>query len=187
MSGVVRELSNMQNCQSPVSMSQWVSEWHTIISARDVGASENPMQKQKTQLWQKPLLPPLRHPNTHLNMIQESGQFHLFALNEQHQVSPHGRETHFWSKERCVFWNFLRLSAETFQKLNLHQCFLSSSESPKTRTCGWLLRNNFLWPSFIPAPRKGSVHFTKAGFGWRAGNISQIQITNKMIFHCLRL
>ena len=93
----------MQNCQSPVSISQSVSEWHTIISARDVGASENPMQKQKTQLWQKPLLPPLRHPNTHLNMIQESGQFHLFALNEQHQVSLHGRETHFWSKERCVF------------------------------------------------------------------------------------
>ena len=34
---VVRELSNMQNCQSPVSMSQPV----TTINARDASASEN--------------------------------------------------------------------------------------------------------------------------------------------------
>ena len=35
--GVVRELSNMQNCQYPVSMSESV----TLISARDASASEN--------------------------------------------------------------------------------------------------------------------------------------------------
>ena len=56
--GVVRELSNMQNCQSPVSMSQSVSEWHTIISARDVGASENPMQKQKPSCGKSHSCPP---------------------------------------------------------------------------------------------------------------------------------
>ena len=36
---VVQELSNMRNCQSPVSMSQSVSESHTNISARDAGSS----------------------------------------------------------------------------------------------------------------------------------------------------
>ena len=41
MRGVVRELSNMWNCQSPVSISQSVSESVTIISARDASASEN--------------------------------------------------------------------------------------------------------------------------------------------------
>ena len=35
--GVVRELSNMRNCQFPVSMSESV----TTISARDASASEN--------------------------------------------------------------------------------------------------------------------------------------------------
>ena len=70
---VVRELSNMQNCQSPVSITESV----TIISARDASASENTTQWSNKTIRVCGDAPTPLYTNSHITYQQSSSSFHL--------------------------------------------------------------------------------------------------------------